>query len=87
MTASDLTKERDLRESTPLWADTPRIGVRSGKTPKDNHYDTIVVGTGISGALVAHSLHRPGRSMLIVDRREPVKGSSMASTASIFFMT
>ena len=22
MTASDLTKERDLRESTPLWADT-----------------------------------------------------------------
>ena len=68
MTASDLTKERDLRVSTPLWADTPRIGVRSGKTPKDNHYDTIVVGTGISGALVAHSLHRPGRSMLIVDR-------------------
>jgi len=56
MTASDLTKERDLRESTPLWADTPRISVRSGKTPKDNHYDTIVVGTGISGALVAHSL-------------------------------
>jgi len=83
MTASDLTKERDLRESTPLWADTARIGVRSGKTPKDNHYDTIVVGTGISGALVAHSLHRPGRSMLIVDRREPVKGSSMASTAMI----
>ena len=83
MPTSELTKERDLRESKPLWADTPRIGIRSGKTPEANHYDTIVVGAGISGALVAHALHRPGQSMLIVDRRDPVMGSSVASTAMI----
>lgn len=83
MHPSELTKERDLRESKPLWADTPRIGIRSGKTPEANHYDTIVVGAGISGALVAHALHRPGQSMLIVDRRDPVMGSSVASTAMI----
>ncbi|MGG2474088.1 FAD-dependent oxidoreductase, partial [Rhizobium sp. BR5] len=46
-------------------------------------YDTIVVGAGISGALVSHALHRPGQSMLIIDRREPVMGSSVASTAMI----
>ncbi|MES5046989.1 NAD(P)/FAD-dependent oxidoreductase [Rhizobium nepotum] len=83
MPISELTKERDLRQSKPLWADTPRIGVRSGTTPDADSYDTIVVGAGISGALVAHALHRPGQSMLVVDRSEPVMGSSVASTAMI----
>ncbi|NSY61108.1 NAD(P)/FAD-dependent oxidoreductase [Agrobacterium tumefaciens] len=83
MPTSELTKERDLRESKPLWADTPRIGLRTRNTPSSDHYDTIVVGAGISGALAAHALQRPGQSMLIVDRRDPVMGSSVASTAMI----
>lgn len=83
MTTSELTKERDLRDSKPVWADSPRIGIRSGHTPAADHYDTIVVGAGISGALVSHALQRPGQSMLIIDRREPVMGSSVASTAMI----
>lgn len=83
MPTSKLTKERDLRDSKPLWADSPRIGIRSGTTPKADRYDTIVVGAGISGALVSHALHRPGQSMLIIDKREPVMGSSVASTAMI----
>ncbi|WP_421401180.1 NAD(P)/FAD-dependent oxidoreductase [Agrobacterium fabrum] len=83
MPTSELTKERDLRESKPIWADSPRIGLRSTHTPAANHYDTIVVGAGISGALVSHALHRPGQTTLIIDRREPVMGSSVASTAMI----
>ena len=83
MSTSELTKERDLRESKSIWADSPRIGLRSTHTPAANHYDTIVVGAGISGALVSHALHRPGQTTLIIDRREPVMGSSVASTAMI----
>ncbi|MCZ7449346.1 FAD-binding oxidoreductase [Agrobacterium rhizogenes] len=83
MPTSELTKERDLRDSKPIWADSPRIGLRSRHTPAANHYDTIVVGAGISGALVSHALHRPGQTTLIIDRREPVMGSSVASTAMI----
>lgn len=83
MTTSELTKERDLRESKPVWADTPRIGIRSRTMPTADHYDTIVVGAGISGALVSHALHRPGQSMLVIDKSEPVMGSSVASTAMI----
>ncbi|MGQ2952054.1 MAG: NAD(P)/FAD-dependent oxidoreductase [Agrobacterium sp.] len=83
MPTSKLTKERDLRDSKPLWADSPRIGIRSGTTPKADRYDTIVVGAGISGALVSHALHRPGQSMLVIDKSEPVMGSSVASTAMI----
>ncbi|OYR15850.1 FAD-NAD(P)-binding family protein [Brucella thiophenivorans] len=46
-------------------------------------YDTVIVGAGISGALVAQALVKPGQSVLIVDKRRPVGGSSIASTAMI----
>ena len=81
--AAKLTKHRDLRHSKPLWANTPRVRVRSRSEPAAKRYDVIVVGGGISGALVAHALLRQDRSLLIIDRREPVMGSSVASTAMI----
>lgn len=83
MTETTLTKERDVRISRPLWVDTPRTSVRSSAKPVASAYDAIIVGGGISGALVAHALCQDGKSVLIVDRREPVKGSSIASTAMI----
>ncbi|MDS9468845.1 FAD-dependent oxidoreductase [Paracoccus sp. MBLB3053] len=43
----------------------------------------IIVGTGISGALMAEALSRRKRRILILDRRVPVRGSSLASTAMI----
>ncbi|WP_320197814.1 NAD(P)/FAD-dependent oxidoreductase [Agrobacterium sp. rho-13.3] len=83
MTEQQLTQSRDLRESQPLWLDSPRISVRTRNSPSMSHFDVIIVGAGISAALTAHALARPGQSMLIVDRREPVRGSSIASTAMI----
>ncbi|WP_051609052.1 FAD-dependent oxidoreductase [Fodinicurvata fenggangensis] len=43
----------------------------------------IVVGAGISGALLAETLTRAGKRVLILDRRAPVRGSTPASTAMI----
>lgn len=83
MTKAKLTKERDLRDSRPLWIDSPRISVRSKRHTAHSRYDTVIVGAGISGALVAQALVKPGKSVLIVDKREPVQGSSIASTAMI----
>lgn len=83
MTKAKLTKERDLRDSRPLWIDSPRISVRSKRHTAHSRYDTVIVGAGISGALVAQALVKPGKSVLIVDKREPVHGSSIASTAMI----
>lgn len=82
-TPRDITKQRKLHESRPLWAETPRIGVRAAHTPSRSDYDVIVVGAGISGALAAHALTGGRRSVLIVDRRAPVRGSTLASTAMI----
>ncbi|MFG1284965.1 FAD-binding oxidoreductase [Xanthobacter autotrophicus] len=83
MMGSGITARRDLREARPLWADTSHISVLSHKTPKSRRYNVVVVGAGISGALVAHALADGKRSIAIIDRRGPVKGSSMASTAMI----
>lgn len=43
----------------------------------------IIVGAGISGALMAHALTGKDLRILMVDRRSPVQGSSLASTAMI----
>ena len=78
-----ITKKSDLHTDRPLWSITPRICVRTRKTPRNDHYDVVVVGAGISGALMASALADGSRSVLVIDRRRPVGGSSLASTAMI----
>ena len=78
-----VTSKRALRAQQPLWASVPYTSVTSRISPSANHYDVIIVGAGISGALAANALLSTGRSVLIIDRRDPVRGSSMASTAMI----
>ncbi|NGM45889.1 FAD-binding oxidoreductase [Rhodobacter sp. SGA-6-6] len=77
------TREEDLRTGMPFWLKTPHSAVpATPRLPRDR-FDVIVVGAGISGALVAEALTRAGRSVLILDRRPPVRGSTPASTAMI----
>ncbi|PIO97371.1 NAD(P)/FAD-dependent oxidoreductase [Pleomorphomonas carboxyditropha] len=77
------TRTDDLRTGTPLWTRTPHSTVAAERTLPRERFDVIVVGAGISGALVAEALTRAGKSVLIVDRRPPVRGSTPASTAMI----
>jgi glycine/D-amino acid oxidase-like deaminating enzyme len=51
----------------------------------DVQADVVVVGAGISGALLAFTLARRGVRVLVLDRREPVHGSTLASTALLQF--
>ncbi|MDO5529666.1 MAG: FAD-dependent oxidoreductase [Paracoccus sp. (in: a-proteobacteria)] len=77
------TRKDDLRTGRPYWLSTPRVSVRRRADPAADRFDVIVVGAGISGALIAEALTREGRRVLILDRREPVRGSTPASTAMI----
>jgi choline dehydrogenase-like flavoprotein len=47
--------------------------------------DVAVVGGGVSGALTALALSKAGFDVVVVDRRTPGKGSTLASTAMIQF--
>ncbi|MBC9248349.1 FAD-binding oxidoreductase [Paracoccus sp. 11-3] len=77
------TRKDDLRTGKPYWLNTSGISVPHRADPGRDRFDVIVVGAGISGALTAEALTRQGCSVLILDRRAPVSGSTPASTAMI----
>ncbi len=45
--------------------------------------DVVIVGAGITGALVAERLTRNGLSVALIDRHAPATGSTLASTAML----
>ena len=47
--------------------------------------DVVVVGAGITGALVAENLTRQGLDICVVDREQPGLGSTVASTAMLLW--
>jgi glycine/D-amino acid oxidase-like deaminating enzyme len=76
-----LTQKRDLRTGIPVWQPRSPIRFELTKDIANLKFDIIVVGTGISGALVADALLMGGMSVLAIDRRKPMSGSTVASTA------
>lgn len=80
-----ITKEKDLRGGTPLWANSPRISVRRRTRLEAETCDVAVVGAGISGALIALKLAEQGHDVVVIDRDPPSRGSTFASTAMIQF--
>lgn len=78
-----VSAKRDLRTDKPLWAATPGISVEIAERPSRSSYDIVILGAGISGALMAQALADGRRRILMLDRRPPVHGSTMASTAMI----
>ncbi len=78
-----ITRKRQLRSSDPLWSHTRGIAVPTQRSLPDGDVDVLIVGAGIGGALMATALLDRGLNIVLVDRRKPVHGSSMASTAMI----
>ncbi len=80
------TVHRQLRAGKPVWlARGRRPLVRHAKTLRKIEPDVIVVGAGISGALIADALVTAGKSVAVFDRRGPLQGSTPASTALLQF--
>lgn len=62
-----------------MWRGSQTL--RAARLRRDVTTDVLVIGAGISGALVAESLADAGLGVVIVDKREPVSGATAASTA------
>jgi glycine/D-amino acid oxidase-like deaminating enzyme len=71
----------DLTSGSPFW--TVRNGLLGVYPPleKDVHCDALVIGGGISGALLAHRLVEKGVDCVLIDQRDIGDGSTSASTA------
>ena len=75
----------NLRTGKPVWLiPKPRIG-RHEKLRKHIRSEVVVVGGGISGALIAHRLTDMGMQVTIVDSRKIGSGSTAASTAILSY--
>ena len=74
------TVKRDLRTGRPVWADSHGLGVPVKALEAAVVVDVAIVGAGISGAFMARELSRD-HSVAVLDRRPPVTGSTLASTA------
>lgn len=77
---SSATIKRDLRTGRSLWADSAGLGVPIKPLTQALSVDVAIVGAGISGAFMAQELSRD-HSVAVLDRRPPLTGSTMASTA------
>jgi glycine/D-amino acid oxidase-like deaminating enzyme len=80
-----LTQKKDLRGGVSVWSASAHAKTRNRRTLTREKCDVIVVGAGVSGALIALNLARSGIDVVVVDRRKPITGSTMASTAMIQF--
>lgn len=85
MTDAIITEKRDLRSGQSLWlaGRQPRVSVR--RRPPRRRFDVVIVGAGVSGAVLAYRLRKRGEAVLVVDRRPPLHGSTAASTALLLF--
>jgi glycine/D-amino acid oxidase-like deaminating enzyme len=76
------TSPSALVSARSLWG---RLGLHPWYNPlRENlSVDVAIVGGGITGALIAEHLTARGYSVCIVDREEPGRGSTAASTAML----
>lgn len=78
-----ITRHRDLRTGRPLWSARRLAKLEQSLPIRAQKCDVLVIGAGISGALIAQTLSEAGMSVVVVDRRGPAAGSTAASTALI----
>ncbi len=80
-----MQRKLDLRTGIPVWNAyrAPRVSVQT--LTRDVKCDVLVVGLGISGAMIAEALTAQGLSVVGVDRRGVMQGSTPATTALVQF--
>lgn len=79
--AHSATKEKHLRAGHSVWEDSLGVKLRTHKLADSTRANVVIVGAGISGAFMAHALAGRYEKIIVVDRRFPAHGSTMASTA------
>jgi glycine/D-amino acid oxidase-like deaminating enzyme len=80
-----ITQKEDLLAGKPVWANSRVAKLTDRKLPGSIKCDVVIVGAGISGAFMARALSKIFDSVIVLDRREPIHGSTSASTAMLQF--
>lgn len=73
----------DLKSGLPFWLIKNGLSENYKRLEKDIETEVLIIGSGITGALVAHFLCENKVNCVIVDRRMQSTGSTTASTAQL----
>ena len=73
----------DLKSGYPFWAVSNGLPHAFPPLRQDHDCDVVVLGAGITGALIATELAAHGHSVCILDERDAGWGSTAASTAML----
>src|ERR1700678_4368345 len=77
-----LTRKRNLRDGNAVWSEYAVPRIVGAPLHRSLRVEVVVVGAGISGAMIAQALTQAGKRPLIVDRRHAaLLGSTAASTS------
>lgn len=79
------TRKRQLRNGRSLWFAYPAPRIKTVSAIDGTTADVLIVGAGISGALIGELLAAQGYSVVFIDRRGPILGSTPASTALVLY--
>jgi len=71
----------DLKSGYPFWAIKNGLVAAFPRLRKSLDVDVLIVGGGITAALIARELHASGLRIAVVDKRDIGWGSTSASTA------
>jgi glycine/D-amino acid oxidase-like deaminating enzyme len=82
---SAVTPEKRLLAGYSVWLGSSGTSVKVNKLVDSIRADVVVVGAGISGAFMAHGLAGRYKRVIVADRRAPIQGSTLASTAMLQF--
>lgn len=79
------TRKKQLRNGRSVWFAfrAPRISTSRAKGTLST--DILIIGAGISGALIGELLSAQGFSVILIDRRGAMLGSTPASTALVLY--
>ncbi|TRD04904.1 FAD-binding oxidoreductase [Mesorhizobium sp. WSM4303] len=80
-----MARKLDLRSGRPVWFAYRAPSVPTEKLTRDVKTNVLIVGMGISGAMAAETLTASGHSVICIDRRGPLLGSTAATTALVEF--
>src|SRR6185295_729514 len=76
----------DLTTGRPVWDITQLpVALRPKPLLRDLKTEVLVVGMGVSGAMLAEALTAAGHGVVMIDRRGPARGSTLATTALVQF--
>ncbi|MFC7356735.1 NAD(P)/FAD-dependent oxidoreductase [Jejudonia soesokkakensis] len=73
----------DIRTNEPFWLIKNAMDTSYPSLKEDLKTEVVILGAGITGALIAYQLLQENYTVVMLDRRDVFNGSSAASTAML----